>query len=214
MPRLLDGYRLDVGGDKADDEKRLARYRMVKDNAPNTVAYKNDPAFRAAIDAYLARGQAFTLDGDALEKAKHALSVAETNSDNSRTALDAAYDVAGHCVLAGAAGIEDVKGAGFAPVAQEPVSRDVAGLTGLEVKFDPVSGAIKVYATFADKGRHQIYLEISPDPVTSASFKRVDATAVRQVLRGYAPGLWWVRAAAFRARVRSDWFGPVSVLVK
>jgi hypothetical protein len=214
MPRLLDGYRLDVSGDKADDEKRIARYKMVKDSAPKSAAYQNDPAFKAMVDVFLDQGQVFSTDLDNWEKAKHAAGVAETTADNSRTAYDAAYDVVGQGLLARSAGVEDIKACGFTAVAQEPTSREVTMLSGLTVKFDPVISAIKVYATFPDKGRHQIYLEISPDPIGPSTFRRLDTTGIRQVLRGYAPGLWWIRAAAFRARMRSDWFGPVSVLVK
>jgi hypothetical protein len=214
MPRLLDGYRLDISGDKASDDARITRYKLVKDNAPKTAVYKSDATYRATIDAYIALGATFDTNRDAAEKAKHAASVAEGTLDTSRGALDAAYDVCSLGMLTRAVGVEDIKDGGFAAVAQEPIARDVATPTGLLVRFDPAMSAIKVRATFSDKGKHQIYLEVSPDPIGPATFRRLDTTGVRQILRGFAPGLWWVRVAAFRARDRSEWIGPVSVLVK
>jgi hypothetical protein len=215
MAKLLDGYRLNVAGDKVDDDKRIARYKVVSTMAVTLPAYANDPGFKAVVDGYLAAGKSFSTDVDASKNAEAAASLARTARDGGRAILDNAYDACVASVWNHAVTIEDVKGAGFVVLQAEPVSTVIEMPTALLVKFDPVHSAIALHVMFATKGkRRQVYVEVSPDPVGPTTWKRLDTTGVKQRLLGFAPGTWWLRAAAFRAKTRSDWVGPVSVVVK
>jgi hypothetical protein len=128
--------------------------------------------------------------------------------------LDNAYDACVSSVWNHATSIGDVKNSGFTVLPVEPISHTIALPTEILLKYDAHLAAILVHVRWAQKGTKQCLIEVSPDPITPTSWRRVDATGVRQTLVGYTPGIWWFHAATVRAKGRSDWFGPVSVLVK
>ena len=124
---------------------------------------------------------------------------------------DAAYDVfvavsRKFCLTA-----EDAKGLGLA--AMGLTAYVLAMPLAVLVKYDVVKELIRIHVKRAP-GQHDVHIQISPDPITATSWVDLEGRGVTAALAGYAPGTWWVRAASVRARERSDWTTPVSVIVK
>jgi hypothetical protein len=214
MPKKLEGYRLAVGADKADDTDRVARYKLVQSVITTTPLYTTDPAFKATADAYITAGGAFSGQTDKVRQAELMSSQARAARDGGRVTIDNAYDALASSVWTRAVTVQDVSDCGFALAQVEPVSAVIAMPSELLLRYDLVQAAILLNVKWQQKGRHTCYIEVSPDPVGPTTWKRLDTTGVKLKLTGYAPGTWWFHAATSRARARSDWFGPVAVVVK
>jgi hypothetical protein len=214
MPKQLDGHRLGVGGDKKDDDARITCYKNVSISVTHLPWYQSDPAFKALADGYLAAGASFVTSHDGVGNAEKTLFQARGARDLARTTLDNAYDACVAAVWSRAQTLADLKNSGFSVVQVEPFSHGIPMPSEILLKYDARLAAILVHVKWAQKGQNQCLIEVSPDPVTPTSWRRIDGTGAKQALVGYTPGTWWFHAATSRAKGRSDWFGPVSVLVK
>jgi hypothetical protein len=213
MPKQLDGYRLGVGDDKKDDDARITTYKNVSVSIPNLPWYVTDPAFKALADSYLAAGSTFSTSHDKVGTTEKTLFQARGARDGARGVLDNAYDAVVASVWSHATSIADVKNSGFTVLQVDPNSHTIAMPTAILLRYDAQIAAILVHVKWAVRGQSCL-LEVSPDPITPTSWRRLDSTGAKQTLIGYTPGTWWFHAATSRAKGRSDWFGPVSVLVK
>jgi hypothetical protein len=85
---------------------------------------------------------------------------------------------------------------------------------GLLAAYDPKKKVIDLHVKFPpSKRQRRCVIEISTDPIGAATWHRLDGDGAKRTLAGYAPGTYWLRAASSVAAGRSDWFGPVSVIV-
>ena len=71
-----------------------------------------------------------------------------------------------------------------------------------------------VRVQYADKKSRPCIVEISPTPVGAATYVRLEGYGVKRAVPGYASSTYEVHAATSNAQGRSDWFGPVAVIVK
>lgn len=207
----LTNVHVDMGSDKISDKTRVDRAGVVGAMAPKTPLYQKDAGFKDSVDTLVQAGADLDDAEKQVAQLEAELSVARAAQEARRNAYDKAY---GLCT----AGVEkhsttpgDIQSYGFVVLA-----KNVQGLVApmnIEVKFDPAKGAIRVHVTYVS-GKHQCAIEVSTNPADPNSWKRIDGTGVTQTLTGYPPGTWWVRAATLRAKERSDWFGPVAVVVK
>ena len=196
---------------KGSVKKRIDAGAVIGANAPNSailtgnsdvkVAADNLGAVNAKLDAKDTKVRALALE---LGTERGALA-------NLVVDWDAAYDVfvavgRKYCITA-----EDAKGLGLA--AMGPTSHLMAMPLAVLVKYDASKERIRIHVKRAP-GMPSVRLQISPDPFTATSWIDLDGDGATAALAGYAPGTWWVRAASVRARERSDWTTPVSVIVK
>jgi hypothetical protein len=86
--------------------------------------------------------------------------------------------------------------------------------TGIAWSFDHATGLLHIHVQYATKGRHTCIVEISPDPIGPTTYHRLDGHGVKRAVPGYGTGTYWVHAATSIADGRSDWFGPVAVVIK
>jgi hypothetical protein len=214
MPKKLEGFRLAVGADKIDDASRVDRFQLVEGAIVTTSFYLTDPAFKTMADAYIAAGGAFAGQTGKVKQADLVAGQARTARDRGRVTIDNAYDALAAGVWTRAASVQDVTNCGFALAQVEPISSVIPMPSAILLKYDVAQGAILLNVKWPTKGKHTCYIEVSPDPVGPTTWKRLDTTGVKLKLTGYAPGTWWFHAATSRAKARSDWFGPVAVVVK
>jgi hypothetical protein len=214
MPKKLEGYRLAVGADKIDDAARVDRYKLVAGVITTSPFYLNDASFKAMADSYIASGGTFAGQTDKVRSTDLALSQARTARDGGRVTVDNTYDALTSGVWTRATTPQDVTNCGFALAQVESISTTIVMPTEILLRYDAAHATILVNVKWPTRGRHTCYIEVSPDPVTATSWKRLDTTGVKLKLTGYAPGTWWFHAATSRAKARSDWFGPVAVVVK
>src|SRR5262249_36993539 len=141
--------------------------------------YTSDPAFKAMADGYIALGTAFMGDHDKVKTADLVASQARSTRDNGRISLDGAYDTLVTGVMGRALTLEDIHACGFGTVSVEVVSQTIALPSDIQLRYDPKALAILVHVKWATKGRHQCILEISPDPIGPATWKRLDTSGVK-----------------------------------
>jgi hypothetical protein len=63
-------------------------------------------------------------------------------------------------------------------------------------------------------GARKCIVEISPDPIGPATWHRLDGHGATRAVTGFPPGTYWVHAATSLADGRSEWFGPVPIVIK
>jgi hypothetical protein len=83
----------------------------------------------------------------------------------------------------------------------------------VDLRYDTKTHLIRVHVHLA-AGLDACEIEMSPDPVTPTSWKRLVGHGVLRTVKDPGPGTWWFRAAAERADEQSDFTAPVSILVR
>jgi hypothetical protein len=211
MTNGMTNVRVDVGADKISDKTRSDRAEVVRSMATATPLYKNDASFKDAVDKLIQAG--LDLDGAEAQvtQLEAALIKAKSSRDARRNAYDKAYGLCSTSVENYSAKPEDVHGFGFAVLTR--TAQAFGPPLNIDARHDAARDVLRVRVLYAS-GQHQCAVEISADPATPGSYTRLDGTGVLQVLSGYGPGTWWIRAATLRAKGRSEWFGPVPVVVK
>ena len=202
---------VDMGIDKVSDQSRTARAAIVATMALKTPLYGTDTAFKDAIDKLVQSGLDLTASSAQLGKLEAELAMARATHDARVNAYDKAYGVSAASVESHSTKPEDIQSYGFAVLSK--TAQPLVPPADVRVRFDAAKGLIRVRVIYPS-GRHMCAVEISPNPVGPDTFVRVDGTGAIRALAGYAPGMWWIRAATLRAKEQSDWFGPVAVIVK
>ena len=211
MSSGMTNVRVDVGADKISDKTRSERAEVVRSMATETPLYKTDPAFKDAIDKLVQSGVDLAAAEAQVTQLEAALMKARSTRDVRRNAYDKAHSLCSANVENHSSKAEDVLGFGFA--VHTRTAHSFGPPINIEAKYDAAKDVLRIHVLYAS-GQHQCAIEISPDPATPGSYTRLDGTGVTQALSGYAPGTWWVRAATLRSKERSEWFGPVAVVVK
>ena len=211
MSTGITNVHVDVGADKVSIKTRSDRAVIVGKMATVTPLYQSDPFFKDTVDKLVHAGQDLDSADAVVTQLEAELIKARSTRDVQRSAYDKAHGLCSISVETHSARSEDVHGFGFA--VQSRATQVFAPPASVEARYDAAKGVIRIHAHYAS-GHHQCAIEISPDPVGPGSYKRLDGSGVTQTLAGYAPGTYWVRAATVRAKDRTDWFGPVAVVVK
>jgi hypothetical protein len=203
--------RIDVQVDKQSIKTRTDRAGVVAKLTPGSALYQAQPTVQQAGVAVIAAGADLATADSAVKAAEGMLATARSAREAKVIDFDAAYDVyvantEKHSVTA-----EDVQGVGLGVL-----QRGKYVLTQpaqVEARFDAVKSQIRLHVKQAP-GMQACVVDVSPDPVGPATWTRLPGVGARQVLSGYAPGTYWVRAASVRASEQSEFTGPVSVIVK
>ena len=211
MSNGMSNIRVDVGSDKISDKTRSDRAEVVRSMATATPLYKTDPSFKDAVDKLIQCGEDLDAAEVQVTQLEAALIKAKSTRDVRRYAYDKAHGLCSTNVENYSTKPEDVHGFGFAVLTKS--TQAFGPPINIEAKHDAAKDVLRIRVLYPS-GQHQCAIEISPDPASPGSYTRLDGTGVLQVIEGYAPGTWWVRAATLRSKGRSEWFGPVAVVVK
>ena len=211
MPRGIPTIRVRVGPDHASDKATMDRAAVVAQKAPETPLYQADPAFKAAIDDFVNAGSELKEAEIDVAAAQATLRQARSVRNRKRAAARRAQSVCTSQVQMRATTPTDAIACGF--LVLDPVSRGLMVPQNILLKYDIALGLLRVHVKYSS-GKHKVALEISADAEEPRAWTRIDATAMRQTLRDLAPGIWHLRAATLGSAGRSDWFGPVAVMVR
>jgi hypothetical protein len=211
MTTAMTNVHVDVGSDKLSIKTRTDRANVVGKMAPATPLYQSDPFFKDTVDKLVQSGVDLGNAESEVVQLEAALVKARSSLDARRGAFDKAHGLCATHVETHSDKPEDVHGLGFGVLVK--TAQVFAPPVNIEARYDAAKDVLRIHVIYTS-GQHQCAIEISPDPVTPDSYKRLDGTGVTQALSGYAPGTYWVRAASVRSKNRSDWFGPVAVVVK
>jgi hypothetical protein len=82
----------------------------------------------------------------------------------------------------------------------------------VDLKYDRVLHLIRIHVKLPP-GMDACEIEVSPDPVTATSWKRLVGHGVKREIQNPSPGTYWVHAATVRATEQSTFTVPVSIIV-
>jgi len=212
VPKKSELARVAIGPDVATEQALVERGQVVSTMAIITALYLSNSAFKAVIDDFIASATALSASQTKVTNLEAQLTQARGDRDQAHIVALAAHGAAVKQVERVSKTPADVKSYGFvhleivklgtiAPVAIVAAVNHKTKLLDIHVKYPP-----------GVRGQRCI-IEISTDPIGATTYHRLDGDGVKRALSGYAPGTYWIRAATSVAEGRSDWFGPVSVIV-
>ena len=203
--------RADIGADTKSNAALASRAVVVGEMAPLTPLYLSNAAFKVAVDEYVASGVGLTAADTKVTNLEAELTQARGDRDVARTACRDCHAVCVAQVEKYSPTAADLVKYGFAQL--EIVKAGSVMPNGILWKLDHHTGLMELHVKFPGKARHCI-VEISPDPVGPTTWHRLDGHGATRTLTGFAPGTYWARAATSLADGRSDWFGPVPLVIK
>jgi hypothetical protein len=204
--------RVSIGADTAFATGLIDRAKTVGGMSPLTPLYKTNATFKGVLDDFVASGAAFAVAEQKVSDLDAQLAQARNDRDLAKKACQDCHGAAVKQVEKHSTTAADVTSYGFIFLDVQPQGMVLP--SGVLAKYDHAKGLLKLHVKYAVKGDHKCVIEISPDPVSPASWSRLEGNGVRRALAGYAAGTWWIRAATSVAADRSDWFGPIAVVVK
>jgi outer membrane murein-binding lipoprotein Lpp len=204
--------RVSIGPDVATQQTLIERGGKVGTLAPNTAQYQSNPGFKTTIDEFVTSTQ--KLDASQTKVSNLEAQLAQARADRDQAQLDAedAHGAAAKAVEKVSVTPADVQSYGFASL--DVVKTGLILPVGILASYNHTTKTIHVHVKYP-AGIHgkRCILEISPDPAGPTTYHRVDGDGIRRALTGFMPGTYWLHAATSAAGGRSDWFGPVSVIV-
>ena len=204
-------FHVDVSADKVNVKSRLDRLTKVQTMGLKSKLYASQPDVKKAIDTLLADGSVMANWSSQVGKDEAALANSRAQLQVAVHTCDGSYDVVTSNIEKHATVASDIPDTGF----DEMIRAKYAVLppAKVEVAYDRTKETLDVFVTHAP-GMTACFVEISPEPLTATSFKRVDGIAAEYHLKEYTPGVYWVRAASVRGADLSTWTVPVAVTVK
>ena len=210
-PKNVQQAIVNVGADTANSAALTARAKVVGKMAPLTSLYLNNLAFKASVDDYVTSGTALTDAETKVTNLEAQATQARGDRDKARATCRSCHSVCVAQVEKNSPTAADLQAYGFLQL--EVVKLNGVLPTGILFSVNHTTQLTEVHVKFPGRAR-QCVVEVSPEPVTPTSWHRLDGHGAKRVLTGYAPGTYWVRAATSLADGRSDWFGPVAVVIK
>ena len=190
----------------------VARAQLVGTMATTTALYQANVAFKNEVDAFVAAGVSLQTADTKVSNLEAALTQARGDRDTTRQTCKNCYDVVVSQVEKNSPTPAALQSYGF--LHQEVVKLGAVIPSGILWTFDHKTGLLNLHVQYAGKGPRQCVIEISPDPIGAATYRRLDGHGVKRAVPGLAAGTYWVHAATSSADGRSDWFGPVAVVIK
>ena len=203
--------RIETGGDTVSSTTHTDRATKVGEVAPSADLYKNHPEVKKILDDLAAEGPVLVAAEDQVVKDDAQAAKSRGFRDGLVASINGTYGVAVATVEKYAVKPSDITDCGF--LNQERAHYLMADPLLVTVGFDKVKELIDIRVKNAP-GMRACQVELSPEPVGPASWKRLDGIAAEYHLAGYAPGTWWIRARSVRGAEVSGWTEPVPVIVK
>ena len=204
--------RINRGVDNASSDALVTRAENVGASAPNSPIYNDNSTCKAAIDEYVASAPAVVAANKKVANLEQQLVQARNDRAAAEKVCSDAYAAACSQVEKHSVTSSDVQSCGF--VALDIVKQGLVPPSALTATYDRATGTILIRVQYADKKSRKCIVEISPTPAGPATYVRLEGLGLKRSVPGYAPGTYEVHAATANASGRSDWFGPVAVIVR
>jgi hypothetical protein len=196
-----------------DDAARAGLLAGIQEMAPQSALTKV-ATVAASVDALAKKGAALTANVTAAVAAEKQYKATLAQRDESRDAFDKELLALKAAVESVATSESDVKGMGFTPLTFTKASpTQPEPPVGLMVKVGKAHGKARVVVAGAAPSARFV-AEVSPDPAGQGTWSSLPGTGRERKLSGYASGMkLWVRFAAVRYGLQSDWCTPVLVTI-
>jgi hypothetical protein len=198
------------GGAKANLQTRKDAGGVVGKNAPTSPILLQNADVKQAQQSFTGINDQLTAKDLKVKGLELSLATERGGLQNLVVDWDTSYDVFVSTARIYCLTDEDAKSLGL-----PAVGISIHALTmplGVIVKWDAKKDLIRIRVE-RPEGLRTVRLEISTDPITATSWKEFIGDGATAALAGYPPGTYWVRAAMVRARERSEYTVPVSVIV-
>ena len=204
--------RVAIGPDVATDQALVDRGGVVGTMAILTAFYLSNAAFKSTIDDFVTSTKTLATSQTKVTTLEAQLTQARGDRDQAHIAADGAHGAAVKAVEKASVTPADVQSYGF--LSLDIVKTGLVLPVGILATYNHTTKTIDVRVKYPP-GIHgkRCILEISADPVGPSTYRRLDGDGMRRSLAGYAPGTYWIHAATSSSAGRSDWFGPVAVIV-
>ena len=204
------GPRTDKGPDKASVKTRVDCSATVGQKAPKSSLWTSNQPLQDAGNALIAAGTDLGTANTTHNEAFLTLSAARTTLVTKTAAWDHAYGVFVTNAEKVAVNPEDLANLGLHPLTRNvyPFGEPLA----VVLKFDPRLRLVRIHVKLPP-GLDVCEIEVSPDPITATSWKRLVGHGVLREINNPAPGTYWVHAASVRATEQSAFTAPVSIVV-
>jgi hypothetical protein len=205
------GPQVNRGDAKATIKDRTDCSSLVKNKASSSPLWQQYPQIQTAgADLVSAGGDLSTADL-AYVNAQSVLDNARTTLETKTVAWNGAFDAYASVAEKYALKPEDLTG-----LALTALSRNVYSIlppTSVELKYDPALNVLRVHVVMP-AGMDAAEVEMSPDPVTTTSWKRLVGHGLVREVPSPAPGTWWFHAATARANEQSAFTQAFSIVIK
>lgn len=204
--------RVYIGSDMASAKGLIDRAATVGTMAPLTPLYQSNATFKAVLEDFIVSGVACAAADKKISDLVAQIAQARNDRVLARKVCRDCHGAAVKQVEKHSTTAADVTSSGF-------LFLDVQRLglvlpSAILAKYDHGKGLLNLRVKYPVKGDHKCVIEMSSEPGNPAAWSRLEGNGVTRALSGYAEGTWWIRAATSLAAERSDWFGPVPVVVK
>jgi hypothetical protein len=209
--KVPSGPQVDRGSAKGKIKDRTDCSSLVKNKASSSPIWQQYVTIQAA-------GNDLVIAGTDLSAADLAYVNAQIVLDNARTTVDTktvAWNVAFEA-YASLAEKYSLKPEDLTSLALSPLTRSVYALLppiGVELKYEVKLNVLRVHVIMPT-GMDAAEVEMSPDPVTPTSWKRLVGHGLVREVASPAPGTWWFHAATARASEQSAFTQAYSILIK
>ena len=196
--------------DKETVKTRTDCSTLVGQKAPKSALWTANAALQDAGNHLVTAGIDLATADTAHNDALLVLVAARSTLVTKTVAWDTAYGVFVTSAEKVAVTPEDLSNLGLHPLNRnrflfgEPLA--------VELKYDRLRHLIRIHVKLPP-GMDACEIEVSPDPVTATSWKRLVGHGVKREIQNPAPGTYWVHAATVRATEQSAFTVPVSIVV-
>jgi hypothetical protein len=203
--------RVDVGADSKNNASLSARAKVVGEMATTTPLYQGNIVFKAAVDDFVVSGITLASSDTKVLNLEAALVQGRADRDVARTNCRDCHAVCVAQVEKNSPTGADLVKYGFAQL--EVVKAGSVLPTAILWKLDHATGLMLLHVKFPGRARKCI-VEISPDPIGPTTWHRLDGHGATRTVTGFPPGTYWAHAATSLSDGRSEWFGPVPLIIK
>lgn len=202
---------VDRGTVKQGIKERTDCSALVKSKASSCPIWTSHPDLQDAGNALVAAGTDLSDADLAFQGAQKAVETTRDTRETKVIAWNANFELYATLVEKYSAKTEDLSALALSALTRSAYLLVVP--TSVDLRYDTKARLLRVHVHLAE-GLDACEIEMSPDPVTPTSWKRLVGHGVLRSVKDPAPGTWWFRAAAERADEQSDFTLPVSILVK
>jgi len=210
-PKDTQQPRADIGADTKSNASLANRAKVVGEMATTTPLYQSNTVFKAAVDDFVAAGITLAGSDGKVLNLEAALVQARADRDVARTDCRDCHAVCVAQVEKNSPTGADLVKYGFAQL--EIIKVGSVMPISILWKLDHNTGLMLLHVKFPGRARKCV-VEISPDPIGPATWHRLDGHGATRTVTGFPPGTYWAHAATSLSDGRSDWFGPVPIVIK
>jgi hypothetical protein len=205
------GPQADRGAVKDSIKERTDCSALVKSKASTSLIWQAQSSLQTAGADLISSGTDLSTADLAHVNAVSALANARTTLDTKVVAWNVAFDAYASLVEKYALKPEDITALGLTTLVRNTYA--LLPPLGIELKYETTTHLLRVHVQMPT-GMDACEIEMSPDPVTTTSWKRLVGHGLVREVPSPAPGTWWFHAATARASEQSDFTQAFSIVIK